>query len=1679
MNKTKNYWDRRAIPVLFITILCLISQTSATEKLDQDQSDCDLKLLRSFKLKGLRRPSHRPMHICPHVTSKCCTLNDELSIYQLWNTYADYTTKRFHTWITRSWFRLVDYHDEFKKLDRNDITVHYMEWKWIPYIHRMCDRRYLLSKESASNPTPMQSELQIDNELPGMGPVRKHHYAYKPDYLDVITKAAHMKKTLEIYKAAMTQMVLEYMKIWKVGKKKMEKAQKELMFDEQMMLKNKIILANQKRARNKNKLHIFGPKATKAILGAMASKVVVEPVVKVKAGIVKAAMKVFKKASRKFERAQEMLKYESILASMYNMSQISDYGRLKKYVYHFVLRFRYWHKPKKKIQWNIYSPTMYKVNMTILPKCSKRVLRWHLNIMRIEDQRRFFIEAQKKNRHRATIIQRRKRIVDAWQRKHMSRLKKKGFKQKAKEARHKMKHKKDIAQRKKDKMRAEGLEEAKANRPQVHGGFGFGRKLKKKHGVHGKKKKLVKGKDKKKRRLRGRRGHHNRNRRGQHNRHNRRGGRRRRMKMPWWHKPRPWERPGFKRFSKKGIPIQADRQEFNFRVKSMYNSEAAYIRSKRRHCDYRCRLKRLPNNIDYNNMCILPKKFARKKRLYFYGKFRKKPNGDWYPHHSSDRGFRKDMRRNNRRRSPFKKRRRRRLRGRKLKQTKAATETKKGFKVQKFKSPPERHLSLANSIKDVLKPISKSAYNLISKLYKKPLVEKHDRGEEYKEKQMKAQEDYLSPERKLNEKLTQLNSTQIVEKSDSVPEQPAVRSLKDGASQETLADLEQGATSDGVSSQENRKLFFKMPRLPRIGGLPKIRAPRLSNPFAKGGGASNFFNSLKPKKPKEDNMLKNPKDQFHVKEPNMKGKYKPGINSTRAKKAIPLLLKEKMMLTSVPKGFFYKKLKYPLAMMGSILPRDEVVTCRTFKRHLFKPFINVNKEKIRYCYRVYDSLKSFDTDNFRKGLVIMRQKLMDVIHLKRGFYCSICDFERQANFDHRNKLVIYSGDFCMDFLKEYRELINFQNVILVEYMDQMLQLVECYRGNGNFFDFPYRTMLEMHKRRIFFIQRCFAHRLAQKLHPEKRGKVENDSFEQEGFLKHCMFICKQFNFVKFSPFIDGDLRTLNIVLMRLFQYLREMQFSPYLPSPPYEFLIPKVFTATVDSQLEKSRGYKNSLDDFIRSQYNLGQTSGISKKAMTKDNKEEKLRKMVNRLQFDLFYKKRHFDEAIDSIGFFKRLRKRLYMEKMMSIHPPNYLPEQIKMAKRARKEKARQKMYKKRLGGMQGKVKNNTSKIIRREKAILRKVKYAFEDAARQHKKHLKKIKRMKKKGKQDMKRLKGGGRKLHIKDKLESMENSEDLTLMQTYKDLKNDGSYYGIDNQEAPRLNITGEDQIDTSKLAPSIPERRLSKKQKGKKGKKSKKKRRKRKKKSKKKVIILSSKVKQKDGSYKLGQFPHHVISWPKYRQKILSKKNKRVDRHPDLTRRQNGDFGYYPPDSEHIMHGIYQEKRKFYDLKKYSPMYFLHLRGLNPLFDAAHMKDKINPEAIMRAEYDLRHPERFNEGVLKQYFGIPNQTVNEFNFDIKDSHYVDLVRLKEMKGQRKPSKRSKKFKKRDPNKPLRRAKVNEQMMKRQNVYPRKHKNPDHFELGLHEFDPSTTADNDSQFMFYMFDHRSRYPIFRNT
>ncbi len=102
----------------------------------------------------------------------------------------------------------------------------------------------------------------------------------------------------------------------------------------------------------------------------------------------------------------------------------------------------------------------------------------------------------------------------------------------------------------------------------------------------------------------------------------------------------------------------------------------------------------------------------------------------------------------------------------------------------------------------------------------------------------------------------------------------------------------------------------------------------------------------------------------------------------------------------------------------------------------------------------------------------------------------------------------------------------FKNILLIEYADTLLGLIDCSVSHGRVFRFPFRNELDVAKRRIKDFKKCFKHK------------------NKKDFLRQCLFICNDFKLLGFSKYIDGDIETLVSVIFKLYNFLRRLGINP-------------------------------------------------------------------------------------------------------------------------------------------------------------------------------------------------------------------------------------------------------------------------------------------------------------------------------------------------------------------------------------------------------------------------------------------------------------------------------------------------------------------------------------------------------
>ena len=201
------------------------------------------------------------------------------------------------------------------------------------------------------------------------------------------------------------------------------------------------------------------------------------------------------------------------------------------------------------------------------------------------------------------------------------------------------------------------------------------------------------------------------------------------------------------------------------------------------------------------------------------------------------------------------------------------------------------------------------------------------------------------------------------------------------------------------------------------------------------------------------------------------------------------------------------------------IKRGQVV-CTSKSSKLFRNIVLVNSVKYRYCFNVYQNIKmiaDMDLEYLASGI---KEQASKILSLKKTLYCAVCDASAHRFFDSEKNVVMISEDFCKDLMHSFMDYINFNNVIFIEYADQLLQYLTCLNSLPTERGFPLRNRLDYHKRNIVFFRRCF------------------DNLEADDMMRYCHFICSTFNFDGFSKLIDGDLSNLYLLYLEILDFAR-------------------------------------------------------------------------------------------------------------------------------------------------------------------------------------------------------------------------------------------------------------------------------------------------------------------------------------------------------------------------------------------------------------------------------------------------------------------------------------------------------------------------------------------------------------
>ncbi len=123
----------------------------------------------------------------------------------------------------------------------------------------------------------------------------------------------------------------------------------------------------------------------------------------------------------------------------------------------------------------------------------------------------------------------------------------------------------------------------------------------------------------------------------------------------------------------------------------------------------------------------------------------------------------------------------------------------------------------------------------------------------------------------------------------------------------------------------------------------------------------------------------------------------------------------------------------------------------------------------------------------------------------------------------KEERIFFNTNFCESYLIRFEDYFKWKNILFTQYIDNILQYIECFEGESSLF--PYKTLVSEHQKKIFFFERCF------------------NSLGKPHFFRFCHFICKDFNIGKIGGVIEGDLVLLQNILAKLVSFLRKQNIN--------------------------------------------------------------------------------------------------------------------------------------------------------------------------------------------------------------------------------------------------------------------------------------------------------------------------------------------------------------------------------------------------------------------------------------------------------------------------------------------------------------------------------------------------------
>jgi hypothetical protein len=222
----------------------------------------------------------------------------------------------------------------------------------------------------------------------------------------------------------------------------------------------------------------------------------------------------------------------------------------------------------------------------------------------------------------------------------------------------------------------------------------------------------------------------------------------------------------------------------------------------------------------------------------------------------------------------------------------------------------------------------------------------------------------------------------------------------------------------------------------------------------------------------------------------------------------------------------------PMNVHLNHLPRH--IKCSITKKKIPKSFLIKNKKKRDFCDNIFGKIKNYPLTDLFDYLENMKPMMRQIIGMKKTFYCSLCDREKQDNINTSARTITFTQGFCKTLVTDFQDYIKLHNLIFVKYFDMVLQYTRCFSTLASENVFPKKSLLKEKMMRIKYINRCF----------ENAG--------EDNFMDYCFYLCDQYSYTSLSGFFDGDIQFLKKINFFLLSFLRKYESKQPLTQPSLE-----------------------------------------------------------------------------------------------------------------------------------------------------------------------------------------------------------------------------------------------------------------------------------------------------------------------------------------------------------------------------------------------------------------------------------------------------------------------------------------------------------------------------------------------